>query len=118
MHEIELKLGRVNSELLDQQLRQALGAVYAGLSTRRQVVLLYLTVAATPAEMEQAERIARQHDPAQLSPRQQQEQLLEGQRAAQITLNQQDFTHQSPALQALVAKIAWLEAEIRALRGL
>ena len=119
---IDVKIERtdVNLELLDAQLRTVGGESFHGLSADRVGVTLHLSDA-TPANLQKAlERIVRQHDATQMTPQQEA-------RAARQTQIEQGRTHapldktrytDSPALiQALAEKIAWLEQEMRDLRG-
>lgn len=119
---IEMKIERtdINVELLDSQLRAAGGADFYGLSLQRGGVILYVSDAISAEAQRTLGSIARQHDATQVTPQQQAQAerkvvLEQGRTRAPIDEKQYEG---SPALmQALAAKIAWLEQEVRDLRG-
>jgi hypothetical protein len=119
---IELKIERidVNVELLDAQLRAVGADQFYGLSLQSGAVILYLSDT-TPSNVQNTlSRLTRQHDATQLTPQQEarairQRQIEQGRTRQPLDEKQYDS---SPALiQALAAKIAWLEQEVRDLRG-
>jgi hypothetical protein len=119
---IEMKIERadVNVELLDAQLRAAAGEHFYGLSLQRGAVLLYLSDAISPDTQQTLGRIARQHDATQVTPKQQAEaerKIALEQGRTRVPIDEKQYEGSPALIQALAAKIAWLEQEIRDLRG-
>jgi hypothetical protein len=121
MLEFRIDRSDVNVELLDAQLRAAGGALVYGLSAQRGGVTIYVNEAMPPELRKQLEQIARTHDATQMTPEQkaltERHAMLE-QGRTDVPLSVDDFKASDPASQALARKIAWLEQEIRDLRGL
>jgi hypothetical protein len=111
------QLPLVNIEALDQAIRAACPN-FTGLSTGKRGVALHFSPNVTSAERETARQIAENHDPEQLTPRQQ----AEMQRRQQLDqartnygVNPLDLTaynSQGVLIQQLAQKISWLEQEI------
>jgi regulatory protein YycH of two-component signal transduction system YycFG len=118
MRELEIQRAPINFLLLDAELRQAIPSVYVGLSRRQDVLVVHVQESVTLEQIGLVQHIVAQHNPAQLTPQQQREQQLHNLRQAQTALDTAEFVTESAAIQTLAAKIAWLEAEIRQLRGL
>jgi hypothetical protein len=120
-------LNGLNREALNAQLAQAFGARYAGFADREThegfVVTVNLTSAATPADIEQLNRLMAQYDPSALTPeqqaRRQREQKLNDARRDYkgSDLNPEDYTSENALIQTLARKLAWLEQEIADMRG-
>lgn len=123
MKTIAIQRDRVNVEALEAELLIALGAAYLGLSRRAQVVRVHLA-AATPSNLvRQAQRIVTNHDPEQLTPRQQRRlelmrMLQDARRANAANLDLRLYADAPEIIRTLALKIAWLEQEIRDLRSL
>jgi hypothetical protein len=120
---IELKIERVdvNVELLDAQLRALGDNLFYGLSIQRNSVILYLNDAASSDLQKTLAHAARQHDSTQMTPQQEahaarQSQIEQGR--TQTPLDAARYADSPTLIQALAAKIAWLEQEMRDLRGL
>ncbi|MCK6580630.1 MAG: hypothetical protein L6Q98_21270 [Anaerolineae bacterium] len=110
----------INVGSLDAELRSAL-APTQGLTWDGQVVTVVFSDDVTPAQLDLAQTIVRQHDPKRLTPDQQTEldrksrlEALRGENAAELDLPAYDSA--SPDIRRLAEKIAWLELEIAALR--
>ena len=119
---IELKIERidVNIELLDAQLRAVAAEMFYGLSLQQGSVVLYLNESASSDLQKTLGRIVRQHDASELTP-QQEAQAVRQTRLAQgrtrSPLDEKQYEGSPAIIQALAAKIAWLEQEIRDLRN-
>lgn len=117
-----------NIEALEAELRADLGALVKGVSAGPYGVILHLAADAAPHAIQQARAIAAAHDPAILTPGQQaaqtrQQTITQGRRDHAQPLNPADYipgtaTPQAELIRTLAARIAWLEAELRDLRGL
>lgn len=123
MYVIEVERGEVNIALLEAQLRTLAGSDYMGLSTRPGVVTAYLTKDTSPALFDALRTAMQTHDATQLTPEQAkaivEKTKLEAARAASTeALNLADYAGQDAPVQQLAAKVAWLEREIRDLRGI
>lgn len=122
MREIVIEREDVNIEALDDALHTALGAVYIGLSTRPNTLILHLTDASTVGQRAQARQIALDHDATQLTV-EQQRRVFRRQQLAQLRaqnasdIDPADYASESPSVLALAQKIAWLEQELRELRN-
>lgn len=111
----------VNSEALDASLRQALGATARGISLRRGQVIVHLAADASPQQVASARSLVRQHDPQQLSEKQQQDK----QRAQQIKDAYADALSARKAVKGaadvseqvrlLTQRIDWLEKALESL---
>lgn len=119
---IEMKIDRidVNVELLDAQLRAAAGEHFYGLSLQSGGVTLYVSDTISPDVQKTLGHLARQHDATQMTPQQEaytarQTKLAQGR--ARQPLDEKEYEASPPVIQALAAKIAWLEQELRDLRG-
>ncbi len=120
---IELKVERndVNVELLDAQLRAIGGDAFYGLSVQRGGITLCVSETASDTVQKQLMQAARQHDAAQVTDQQKAETeradiLLE--RRKEPLLNPEEYVTSDALLRALADKVAWLEQEVRDLRGL
>lgn len=123
MKTLTIARNTVNIEALDEALRSMLGAEYSGLSTRPGEVLVYLEDSAATAQAQQAEQMVIDHDASILSASQQaridNEAALQQARLDNAdALNLSAYDSAAAEVQALAQRIAWLEAEIRDLRGL
>lgn len=121
MLEIWIERADVNVELLDSQLRSVGSDLFYGFSAQQGGITLYMSNDVSSDLREQLEQMARDHDATQLTPQQQaaiarQEMLAQGRAAAPLDLA--DYAASSVEIQALASKIAWLEQEMRDLRGL
>lgn len=114
MENIIVERARVNPDVLDAELRSALGDLCFGVSSGRGQVTVHLDDAATQAQINQAQKIVADHDETQNTPAQQARQALEMERESfAVPLNPQKIT-----LKNLAARVAWLEKELRQARGL
>jgi hypothetical protein len=121
MRQITVERSVTNMSALDVELRAALGDDYLGLNVSVGLVDIYLLDTTTPEHLLQAEQLVVNHDPFVLTPKQQEEQtreqLLEDFRTADA-LDLSAYDGATAEVQTLAQKIAWLELEIRELRGL
>jgi hypothetical protein len=122
MHEITLEPKSINIEALDGSLRNALGAVFIGISTGPYGVRIHLVDAATSQQIAQARAVAQTHNPMQLTPQQQSEQQRHQRLEASRSANSADldvlaYQNADVLLRQLAQKIAWLEQEIADLRA-
>jgi hypothetical protein len=121
MRQITVERTTINNSMLVAELQLALGEAYVGLNVGDSQVIVYLTDDATAEQLLQAEQLVVNHDPTVLTPEQQQaqarEQLLKDFRAADA-LDLSTYDGATAEVQTLAQKIAWLELEIRELRGL
>lgn len=118
MKSFEVERNQTNVEALNEAIRTSLGEAFSGLSTRPGFVTLYFSDEATGTEMEEARNLAILHDPAVLSSRQAGEQarrkaLATARQRHQSPLDESQFDSEAGAIQALAARVAWLEQEIR-----
>ena len=122
MYTIEVERRDVNIALLERDLRALCGAVYTGLSTRPGVVVAYLSNQADMALLDAVRAAIQQHDATQLT--EEQAQALTDKVALDIARSttgepvRLDEFAADPLLLRLAEKVAWLEREIRDLRGL
>lgn len=72
MIDIRVDKAAINADRLDLDLRAALGVVCHGLSFAQGAVTVHLADAATPQQQDQARAIVAAHNPADLTPEQQQ----------------------------------------------
>jgi hypothetical protein len=122
MRDITLERAPVNAAALDAALRAALGEVVIGISASRDQVTVHLTDDATTQQLQQARAILVAHDPVQLTPEQaaaqaRQMQLVTARANNAEPLDTANFQASEPDVQALVARLMWLELELRELRG-
>lgn len=73
MIDIRVDKTAINASRLDLDLRAVLGEACHGLSFARGAVTVHLADAATPQQQDQARAMVAAHDPADLTPKQQQE---------------------------------------------
>lgn len=125
--EVILQRSVSNIPLLDEELRAALGDAFVGISIKRaggvDTVSAHLRAEATAAQIKQAQQLIQGHDARQRTRQQQQAdeqfaRLQAGRAAYQQPLSKVDFNNQTLLVQLLAARLAWLEEEIRDLRGL
>lgn len=122
MKEISVNsLTSVNIEKLDADLRAAYGSRYAGLSTRRGEVIIFMAEDTPSADVLAAEQVVVNHDPTQLTVEQaaeivEQEALADVRSVNADNLDLSQFAGENADIQALAQKLAWLELEIRELR--
>ena len=114
MQNVIVERQKINTESLDGELRNSLGALVHGLSAGRGEVIVHLADRATQADIAQAEQIVNDHDEAQLTAEQQTQAELETERASYVA----SLDPQTVTLEELAARMAWLEKEIRAMGGL
>jgi hypothetical protein len=121
MISIAVESTNINVEALDSDLREALGSTVLGISWDGQEVGVYLSEDATQAQISQARQIVEQHNPDHLTPDQQAAlarntllETLRNENAAQIDVSA--YEEESPTVQTLAQKIAWLELEVAAMR--
>lgn len=120
MQQIEVERRQINSQALTAELRAVLGEQMLGLSTRPDAIVVYL--ADGPIDETEIRRIVTNHDPAQLTARQQAQQqrradLVAARAEQNEVLNVSEFESLSPAMRQLARKLRWLELEVRSLRG-
>jgi hypothetical protein len=113
---------RVNFGALDEQLRAELGEACYGISTQKGALLVFLRDGSDDTVRQRAENIVRAHDPAQLSIRQQEtaqrQANLQKLRETNATpLDPKTLPTTDPLMTLLLARVQWLEAELRDLRG-
>jgi len=123
MKELNLSKSPINPSLLDSELRSSLGDAFLGLSTRPGEVVLFLEESLSGELLQQAQSIVMNHDASALSPEQQaalerQQALEAGRQANAEPLDSSDFAASAQDVQTLAARLAWLELELRDLRGL
>lgn len=123
MQNIIVKRQTVNLEALDETIRAALGDVVTGVSSRPGAVVVHLIDAATTTQANQAQQIVLNHDASELTAEQtaeaQRRQHLETAREAnRSNLDAEGIsTADVTTLKQVARKVAWLEQEIRDLRG-
>jgi hypothetical protein len=123
MKELTLNKSLINTVVLDAELRTTLGADYLGLSTRLGEVILFLEDSASAEIVQEAQAIGLAHDPNVLSEEQQaelarQEALENARNTYAESLDLNEFAASALDVQTLASLVAWLELEIRDLRGL
>jgi hypothetical protein len=130
MREIQVKREIVNVEALNEALKDALGDVILGISAGPDGVIAYLADDATAEQSALAQKLIEQHDPTVLTPEQhvklEQIQQLEQVRALGETnplpVDGEGYKTVAgltdEALLRMAQKVAWLEREIAATRGL
>lgn len=118
MQNISVDRTQVNVELLDAELKNALGVLVKGISTGRGQVIVHIDDDATDADIDHVEQIVIDHDETGLTADQQKQQ----QRATDIAAGRQIYDvpldEKSITLEGLALRIKWLEEELRDLRGL
>lgn len=110
----------VNFQMLDAELRADLGEAYNSLMVSPSLIRVFLNEEISRAAVQ---AIIDAHDASVLSPEQQAEvdaaEALEAAREAHVdALDLAQFVGESEPVQDLAATVAWLELEIRHLRGL
>jgi len=120
--DISIEQGEINIEALDAELRAALDEVSLGVSTANEQVIVHLSDEATPEQQEQARAIVLEHDPKQLTPRQQsfvqrQQKLVQLREANATSLDLSVYDGETALLSQLAQKVAWLETELLVSRG-
>ncbi len=119
MNDVVMQKASINPEALDSDLRAALGGAVNGVSYSTGQVTIHLDDAATPSQLQQAQQVVLNHDPALLTAAQQeavarQEALAQlEEAAAAVTLKLADFPG---AQQGLAQKVLWLEQAVRDLQ--
>ncbi len=123
MKDILVTKNAVNLEALDADLKTALGSIVTGVSTGPYGVQVHFTDAVTAAQENQARSIVQSHDPEKLTPNQQSAlnhtTKLNQARAdyGATALDLAALKGQPSFIQQMAQKIAWLELEIKELRG-
>lgn len=121
MIELWIERADVNVDLLDAQLREVSEEGFYGLSTGRGGVTLYISDTLDTEQRQQLIDIARAHDATALTPQQQaalaRYEMLEQGRADEA-LDMAAYAQSSVEIHTLAQKIAWLEQELRDLRGI
>lgn len=120
MLELWIERPDINVELLDAQLRAIGAGSFYGLSAQRGGVILYMNDS-TPVDLQKSlARVAQQHDAAQMTPKQEaqaaRQSRLEEERT-NLPLDEKHYEGSPALIKAMAAKIAWLEQEVRDLRG-
>jgi hypothetical protein len=121
MIEVWIDRSDVNIELLDAQLRAVGGDLVYGVSTQRGGVMVYISEAMSEKMRKQLAQIVRTHDSTQMTPQQEiaaERYTLLQEARSDAPLSTEDFNGADTLTRALAKKIAWLEQEIRELRGL
>src|SRR5690606_7008291 len=122
MQDIWLQQELVNIDALDEILRANLGEVVAGVSTSRGQLVIHLSDAASLNQVAEAKRLFEEHDPSQLSKRQQiqaerQAALAELQQHGTGAINLEDFRNEAASIQHLAKRVALLELQLQELLG-
>lgn len=112
----------INLPLLDEQLRVALGAVFVGVSAVDGGVVIHLNGTADAAQTARARQIARDHDASaktawQAAQQARQQKLAAARASINADLAPELLGTADPALLTIARYVAWLEQEIRDLRG-
>src|SRR5262249_11284272 len=120
MSDITIERSIVNLEMLDADLRAALGDGTSGVSFAHGIVTVHLTDKAAADASDRARQIVLNHDPAKLTTAQEQAReeaikLDTARKANKGALDVSAFT--DPLMAELAQKIAWLEQEVLALRA-
>lgn len=123
MQTFEIERTRTNAEALDAEIRSELGEAFLGLSTEPGKVVLHFADEATGTQMQNARDKAVLHDADVLSPRQEAEEarrqvIINSRERLKNSLDVSQFTGETNPVKDLAERVAWLEAEIRDLRGL
>lgn len=114
---------QVNIEALDTELRQQFGDTFVGLSTDSQNIILHFEDDVTDNGIQAARSMLAAHDPTVLTS----SQAKQASRQQAIDLARSQFTEdldvssfdsQPNLIRLLAERIAWLEQEVRDLRGL
>ena len=116
-----------NLEALAAGLAAQFGGLFQGIAIGftgdDDVVTVNLADEATSQQVNQARSIIENHDPAVLTPRQQEEQERQQKLAAMresyrdVEVDPADYSGEKSVIQALAQKLAWLEQEVVDLRG-
>ena len=118
MQNISIDKTRVNVELLDAELKAALPDLVHGISSGRGKVVVHMDNDATNADITNAEQIVINHEESGLTAEQQKQQQREIDLAAGRIAYDEPLDPATITLETLATRIAWLEQEIRDLRGL
>ena len=123
MKTITIARANTNITALDEALETTLGNDYLGLSVHNEEVRVHLTDETPSSAVRQAEQIVQNHDPSQLTVRQQaeiaqREMLLQSRADNPQPLDTTAYTGSDALIQQLAHKLHWLEQEIRDLRDL
>lgn len=123
MKEIIVPKNPINTSVLDAELRSNLEADYLGLSTLLGDVIVFLEDSASGEAVQEAEALVLAHDASFLSVEQQaelarQQALVTARSAHTESLDLDAFEASAQDVQTLASYLAWLELEIRDLRGL
>jgi len=114
MDEIVFDRTGFNPELLSQELFDALGESLSGVSWDDQIIRIHLLTTGTPDVIRAIDMARTAHDPSQLT--------REQQKQAQLDADRSTFSDAidpvTATLPELAERLAWLEREIRDLRGL
>jgi hypothetical protein len=118
MQDISIDREQVNVELLDSELKAALPGLVHGISSGRGKVVVHLDNDATNVQIANATQIVFGHDENRLTADQQKKLQREIDIAAGRIAHDEPFDTKTITLEELATRIAWLEQEIRDLRGL
>lgn len=114
MDEIVFDRTGFNPELLSQELFDALGGMLSGVSWDDQSIRIHLLTTGTPEVIRAIDTARAAHDPSKLT--------REQQKQAQLNADRSTFSDgidpDIATLRELAERVAWLEREIRDLRGL
>jgi len=124
MQHITVKRNTVNFDALNDDLRDALDEVVIGLSTRPGAVIVHLSDEATSEQLAEAQKIAISHDETVITTAQTVELAQSQSLYAARDANQEKIDADRVwrvnlrTFKQMINKIAWLEQEIRDLRGI
>lgn len=112
----------VNLVALDESCRRELGDAFVGISMGNGAVTVYLREDADKPSLTRTRNLLADHHPEQLTTEQAKraeasQQLAVWRKAYETPLTVADYPTDDQTLQTLIARLAWLEAEVRALRG-
>jgi hypothetical protein len=114
MDEIVFDRTGFNPELLSQELFDALGESLSGVSWDDQIIRIHLLTMGTPEVIRAIDMARAAHDPSLLTREQQKQGQLDSDRASFAD----SIDPVTATLAELAERLAWLEREIRDLRGL
>lgn len=121
--ELAFEAQPVNVELLHEEMAIELGDGFAGISTGRDELRVIFNRPLRKKEPERVQQVLDEHDPEKMSERQVREKyrqenlaLFRG-RYRNTTLDIKSYSDHTAKIQELVERVAWLEMEIRELRG-
>lgn len=123
MKSFEVERQQTNVQALDSDIREALGATFLGLSTQEGKVILHFAEDVSGTQMKLARDKAVLHDPDILSASQEaelarQQNIVTSRERMKTSLDVAEFASETSMVKTLVERVAWLEAEVRDLRGL